>query len=83
VKRIEIVLDELVVRGLSPHDARAVSVALEQRLTALAEQSPAKIADRAEAFRRLPPIEAAAGSPAAVGEAVAGAVWGALSGERP
>ena len=82
MKRIEIVLDELVVRGLSPHDAHVVSAALEQRLTALAEESSAKIVERAEAFRRLPPIEVPAGSPAAVGEAVAGAVWGALSGER-
>jgi hypothetical protein len=82
VKRIEIVVDELVVRGLSPHDAHVVSAALEQRLTALAEQSPAKIAERAEAFRRLSAIEAPAGSPATLGEAVAGAVWGALSGER-
>jgi len=59
-----------------------VSAALGQRLTALAEQSAAKIVERAEAFRRLPPTEVPAGSPTAVGEAVARAVWGALSGER-
>jgi hypothetical protein len=80
--RIEIVVDELVVRGLAPHDAHVVSTALEQRLTALAEQSPANIAQRDEAFRKLPPIDAPSGSPAAVGEAIAGAVWGALTGER-
>ena len=82
MKRIEIVLDEFVVRGLSPHDAHVVSAALEQRLTALAEESSATFVERAEAFRRLPPIEAPSGSPTAVGEAVARAVWGALSGER-
>ncbi|HEY2937222.1 MAG TPA: hypothetical protein VGJ25_11525 [Gaiellaceae bacterium] len=77
--RVEIVVDELVVRGLPPEAARTAAAALETRLTALAERGGAPIAGRAEAFRRLPAVEAPAGSPAAVGEAVAGAVWGALS----
>jgi hypothetical protein len=80
--RLEIVIDELVVRGLPPHAARVAATALEDRLTVLAEQSHAPIAERAEAFRRLPPIEAPAGSPSAVGEAVAGAMWSVLSGGR-
>jgi hypothetical protein len=74
---VEIVVDELVVRGLPPHAAHVAAAALEARLTALAEQSPPKLVDRAEAFRRLPTVEA--GSPAEVGNAVGDEVWSALS----
>jgi hypothetical protein len=82
---IEIVIDELVVRGLSPEAARAAAGALEARLVALAGEPGAVVRPRAEAFRRLAPLDAPAGSPAAVGDAVAGAVWGAVSrgGARP
>lgn len=76
---IEIVVDELVVRGLSPEAARAAAAALEAKLTALAGEAEAVLPERVEAFRRLPPVAAPADSPAAVGEAVAGAVWGAVS----
>jgi hypothetical protein len=79
---LEIAIDEFVVRGLSPGDARVAATALEERLTALAEQSPAPITDRAEASRTLAPVDVPSHSPAAVGEAVAGAVWDALSGGR-
>jgi hypothetical protein len=81
-RRLEIVVDELVVRGMSPHAARVAATAFEERLTLLARQSPGPIAERAESSRRLPAVEAPAGSPAAVGEAVAGAVWNTLSGGR-
>jgi hypothetical protein len=74
---IEIVVDELVVRGMSPHDARVAGTALEHRLTVLAEQSPGPIAERAESSRRLPAVNAS--SPAEVGEAVALELWSALS----
>jgi hypothetical protein len=76
---IEIVIDELVVCGLSPDDARAAASALEARLAVLAADPGAKVPARAEAFRRLPQVAAPAGAPGAVGEAVAGAVWGAVS----
>lgn len=75
--RIEIVVDELVVRGLSPAEARAAADAFEARLTALAA-TPAAIAPRSEAARLLPAVEA--GTPAGVGEAAAGAVWRELAG---
>jgi hypothetical protein len=78
--RLEIVVDELVVRGLSPEQARVAATALEAHLTALAAQPGTEIGARAESFRRLPAVEAPAGSPAAVGEAVAGALWGELCG---
>ena len=76
---IEIVIDELVVRGLSPEAARAVSGSLEARLAVLAGGAEAFPPARAEAFRRLPPVAAPAGSPGAVGNAVADAVWKAVS----
>lgn len=69
---IELVIDELVVRGLSPGDARTAVAALEVRLAALASETPALHA-RDEASRRLAPVSAP--SPEALGEAVAGAVW--------
>jgi hypothetical protein len=76
---IEIVIDELVVRGLSPEAAEAAAGALEARLAELAAAGGAVLPARAEASRRLDPIAAPARSPGALGESVAGAVWGALS----
>ena len=73
---IEIVIDELVVRGLSPGEARAAAGALESELAVLALGGD--VSPRAEAFRRLPP--AAGRSPAQLGAAVAESVWGAISG---
>ena len=75
--RVEIVVDELVVRGLPPEQARVAAAALERRLTALATDGTAPISARSESVRRLPAVEAA--SPAGVGEAVAGAVWQGLN----
>ncbi len=75
--RVEIVVDELVVRGLDGGAASAAADALESRLAALAAHAEGPIPARAEAFRRLPAVEAA---PDGVGAAVADAVWGALSG---
>jgi hypothetical protein len=75
---IELVIDELVVRGLSPGDARAAAAALEARLGALAGEGDARIPARAEAFRRAGPVSAPADAPGALGESVANAVWGAL-----
>ena len=74
---IEIVVDELVVRGLSPDQARAAAAAFEARLTALAA-APAAIAPRSESARLLPAVEAR--TAAGVGEAAAGAVWRELAG---
>lgn len=76
--RLEIVVDELVVRGLAPADARAAAAVLETRLAELAAGGAGGIASRAEAFRRLPAVDVRAGSPAALGEAVAGAVWSGI-----
>jgi hypothetical protein len=77
---LEIVVDELVVRGLPPGDARVAAAAFEARLATLAGAAEAAVPERGEAFRRLAPVSAPGGSPAAVGEAVAGAVWNAVSG---
>ena len=76
--RVEIVIDELIVRGLPPADARVAATALEQRLGVLAAEHGAGMSPRAEAFRRLPAVDA--GSPRGVGDAVAGAVWSEVGG---
>ena len=77
--RVEIVVDELIVRGLSPGQAHVAAAALERRLAALADGSTEAISSRSESVRRLPAVEAV--SPAGVGEGVAGAVWqGVVSG---
>ena len=78
--RVEIVIDELIVRGLSPADARVAAAALEDRLGALAAEHGAPTSPRAEAFRHLPAVDAV--SPRGVGDAVAGAVWSELGGRR-
>ena len=78
--RLEIVVDELVVRGLPPEQARLAAAALERRLAGLAAETTATFSDRSEPGRRLPAVDVPAGSPAAVGEAAAGAVWSELAG---
>ena len=77
---LEIAVDELVVRGLSPAAARVAAAAFEARLATLAGAADGAVPERAEAFRRLGPVTAPGGSPTAVGEAVAGALWDAVSG---
>jgi len=71
--RVEIVIDELVVRGFSPAEARLAAAALESRLTTLASEGDGAPRAREEEYRRLPSVEAK--SPVQAGEAVAGAVW--------
>ena len=84
--RLEILVDEVVVRGLSPAEARSAVAALEARLAALGEAwagSDAPIAPRDEAFRRGPAATPRTASPAAVGESAASAVWSTIvGGER-
>jgi hypothetical protein len=75
-RRVEIVVDELVFRGLSPEAARAAAAELEARLAELAA-ADAEIPARAEHSRRLPAIDAPADG---VGNAVGDAVWAALAG---
>ena len=79
--RVEIVVDELIVRGLSPSEAR---VAASRARGAAGRARRAVAGDDSRARRGRPagcsPVDA--DSPAAVGDAVAGAVWSALSGGR-
>jgi hypothetical protein len=74
--RVEIVIDELVLRGVSRSEAEATARALESRLTALAERSGGTLPARSESSRRLDPVTAA---PDRLGDAVADAVWGAIA----
>jgi hypothetical protein len=81
---LEIVVDELVLRGVPNERAADVAAALEGRLAALGKESVRdgiQLAPRDEVFRRTPEVQAPS-SPGALGEAVAGAVWGAVSGGR-
>ena len=75
-RRLEIVVDELVVRGLSPAQAREVAAALESRLGELATAHEAPVRGRAESFRRLEPVSA---KPERLGGAVADRVWGEVA----
>lgn len=75
--RVEIVIDELVVRGLSRRDARAAAAAIEARLAELA----ATTGDRHPGTPDRPArVVVPAGEPEALGNAVAGAVWTAIRG---
>jgi hypothetical protein len=81
--RLEIQIDELVVRGLSPAQARSAVAALEARLAILGTDwaaSSAEIAPRDEAFRRVPAVRPPSAEPAALGESAASAVWTAVTG---
>ena len=76
MRRIEVVIDELVLRGVDPVQARAVAAAFETRLTTLAARHHAGVRGRAEAYRRVPPVTTA---PGGLGDAVANAVWEAIA----
>ncbi len=85
--RIEIVVDELVLRGVEPQDANAVAAALESELAVLgagwAATSPGAVpAARDESFRRLPAVDVPDASPPGVGAAIAGAVVLGMAGAR-
>ena len=75
MRRVEVVVDELILRGVSPAHAHAVASTLEARLAVLAEGG-APVRGRDEAFRRLAPVTAAEKG---FGDAVADAVWGAIA----
>jgi hypothetical protein len=75
-RRLEIVVDELVVRGLSPAQARGMAAALESRLAVLASGHEGPLRTRAESFRRLEPVSA---QPERLGGAVADRVWGEVA----
>jgi hypothetical protein len=76
LKRFEVVIDELVLRGVDPAQARATAAALEDRIAALAAQHDADVRERAEAYRRAAPVTSA---PDRLGDAVADAVWEAIA----
>jgi hypothetical protein len=75
-RRVEIVVDELVIRGLSPQAAQAAAAGFEARLAELAA-TDAPVLAREERSRRLPAVNAPADG---IGEAVGTAVWSALTG---
>jgi hypothetical protein len=74
---VEIVIDELVLRGIAPERAHAVAAALEARLHQLAAGG-GELAPREEASRRLAPITLHESD--GLGEAVAERVWNGIGG---
>jgi hypothetical protein len=77
MSRLEIRIDELVLRGLPDGTARRAASAFERRLEALALVG--RVAARTDAFRRLPAVRADAPD---VGAEVADALWAALTEAR-
>ena len=88
--RVEVTIDEVVLRGLPHHEAEAVIAQLRTTLDELAQAWIARAGPddgalppaRTESSRRLPPVTAPAGSPDALGAAVAARVWDELAAER-
>jgi hypothetical protein len=83
--RLEIRVDEVVVRGLSPAQARLAVEALKARLQVLGEEwaselATTAIAPRDEAFRLAPIASPRTASPRAVGESAASAFWTTIAG---
>jgi hypothetical protein len=84
-QRLDIRVDEVVVRGLPPGEARSAVAALEARLQALGEgwvasDASTAIAPRDEAFRRAPIATVRTASPRAIGAAAASAIWTTIAG---
>jgi hypothetical protein len=85
VRRLEIRVDEVVVRGLSTAQARSAVAALEARLQVLGEgwasaTATTAIAPRDEAFRRASVVTPPTRNPNAIGESAASAVWSTIAG---
>ncbi|MFG2328069.1 hypothetical protein ACGFMM_00440 [Streptomyces sp. NPDC048604] len=81
--RVRIVVDEVVVRGLTPAQATSVVAGLERTLGALAGAAdPAALTGLAVHVVRPPVSRAPAPSPAALGAQAATALWSALGGTR-
>ena len=81
--RLELLVDEIVMRGLPASDARAVIAAMEVRLYQLGElwaASSEAIGTRDDAVRRSAPVTPASAAGADVGESVASAVWAIVAG---
>ena len=88
--RFEVTIDEVVLRGIPHHEAEAVIAQLRTTLDELAQAWISRAGPddgalppaRTESSRRLPPVTAPAGSPGALGAAVAARVWDELAAER-
>lgn len=80
---VDLVIDEIVLRGVSREEswqvASAIEVGLHTRAVGWARTGE-RLGDRDEAARRVPPVEGG-DSPASLGGAVAHAVWRSIAGE--
>lgn len=81
--QVRIVVDEVVLRGLTPDQAGSVVSGLERALGALAAGAdPATLTGRALPVVRSRLARTPAPSAAALGAQAATAIWAALGGER-
>jgi hypothetical protein len=74
VSRVEIVIDELVVRGLRPEDARRVAADFEARLATLAHAGGVVAHGK--------PVHSVSAGIAGIGAEAAAAVWASLTDGR-
>jgi hypothetical protein len=83
VSRIEIVIDELVLRGVAPEDRHAVAAGIQDALQAHGTEWAAAgrtIGSRSEAGRRAPATTSPVGEPRTLGLRVGTALWDASTG---
>jgi hypothetical protein len=81
--RVRIVVDEVVLRGLTPAQAAAAVSGLERTLGALASGAdPTRLTDRTVPVVRHRLARTPARSAAEIGMQAATAIWTALGGER-
>jgi len=79
---VEVVIDELVLRGIDPLQAPVVTAALQARLARLASLPGLPPLAAREADVLAPPaVRTPADAPARLGERVADAVWAAVTSE--
>jgi hypothetical protein len=83
--RVEITIDQVVLRGVPPEQAAAVVESFQRRLSELAAADPSRVAALADADSPHGPVTDHArpvqvAGPGELGEHTATAVWGAVSG---
>ncbi len=80
---VDVTIDEVVLRGVPDEQARDVTAHFEARLSELATQwasMAGPVLGRAESVRRLPVVDVPGRSAAAIGTALADAMWSELMG---
>jgi hypothetical protein len=77
---VEIVIDELVVRGVDPVHAPVLTHALQRRLAHLASEGPVDWSPQERDVLLARRVRAPAASPAELGRLIADSVWSSVTG---